>query len=69
MPTYEQNKECSKRYREKFHDFRVRVPNKLKETIVYRAYESGHVSVNAYMVHLIRDDMGMTAEEWKKAGK
>jgi hypothetical protein len=70
MPTTKAQQKAVNNYVRKHYDrIGATVPKGLKERIEYRAYESGYTSVNAYLCHLIRDDMGMTAEEWKKAGE
>jgi hypothetical protein len=67
--TKAQQKAVNKYIKNNYDVVRATVPKGLKDKITYRAYESGHASVTAYISHLIRDDMGMTAEEWKKAGE
>lgn len=67
--TKAQQKAVNNYVRNHYDRIGLTVPQGMKTKIERKAYESGHTSVNAYLCHLIRDDMGMTAEEWKKAGE
>lgn len=70
MPTTKaQQKAVNKYIKNNYDVIRATVPKGMGERIRYRAYESGHASVAAYLTHLIQEDMGMSAEEWKKAGE
>lgn len=57
--------EATRRYKER-HYWRAEFfsPSGREKDIKARA-ESLNLSVNAYMNKLIRDDLGMTEEEWK----
>lgn len=70
MPTTKAQRKAVNDYIRRHYDrIGLTVPQGMKEKIEYRAYESGHASVAAYLCHLIRDDMGMSVDEWKKAGE
>lgn len=54
------------RWNKKAYDqLRIVVPKGLKEQIEAHAQEKG-LSLNGYVNGLIRTDMGMAAEEWKR---
>lgn len=70
MPTTKAQRKAVNDYIRRHYDrIGVTVPQGMKAQIERRAYESGYASVNAYLCDLIRNDMGMSSEEWKKAGE
>lgn len=48
---------------------RATLPKGRKADIESWVKQQGHASVSAYINHLIRTDMGIEPEDWKKAGE
>lgn len=70
MPTTKAQRKAVNDYIRRHYDrIGVTVPQGMKAQIERRAYERGYTSINAYLCDLIRNDMSMSAEEWKKAGE
>ena len=63
---YEERKEANKRYLEKLDEIKVRVPKGRKAAIEAYVVEAGYYSVNGYISDLIRVDIGLTEEEWRR---
>ena len=65
MPSYEYNKEYARKYMEKPDELKVRIPKGRKADIENHAKSKG-LSINALIVSLLRADMNMSEEEWKR---
>lgn len=56
--TKAQQKAVNKYIKNNYDVVKITVPKGIGEKIQYKAYESGHASVSAYIRHLIQNDMG-----------
>ena len=68
MPTYEYNKEYAKKYMGKLDEIKIRIPKGRKADIEEHARNEGF-SVNGLMVSLLRAELNMSEEEWKRSAE
>ena len=61
---YEQRKEANKRYLEKQDELKIRLPKGQKQAVEAHAKAKGE-SVNGLVNALLREDMGLSEDEWK----
>ena len=66
MPSYEYNKEYAKKYIGKLDEIKVRMPKGRKADIEVHAQKKG-LSVNALIISLLQNELGMSEEEWKRS--
>ncbi len=65
---YEQRKEANKRYLEKQDELKIRIPKGRKSAVEAHAKSKGE-SVNSLVNTLLREDMGLSEQEWKAREK
>lgn len=66
MSNYDYNKKYVKKYLDKFEDMKIRVPKGRKADIEAHAKQKGK-SYNGLVNDLLREDMGISEENWKKS--
>ena len=65
MSSYDYNKEYAKKYLGRLDEIKVRLPKGRKANVEAHAKHKGK-SVNSLINTLLRVDMGLSEEEWKK---
>lgn len=66
MPGYEYNKEYAKKYIGKLDELKVRIPKGRKMDLEAHAQRKGF-SVNGLINTLLREDMNLSEDEWKRS--